>query len=129
MYCNQCGSHIGTDTTNCLYCGAPNRNHTPLDRYSPSNVTQGKKLVFPSNPPKNPLLMAILSGCCIINGLGQIILGQTLKGVALLVGSIVLMAATSGISLLIALPVIAIDAYLIGKKLEAGNPVEEWEFF
>ena len=73
--------------------------------------------------------MAVLSGCCIINGLGQIILGQTLKGVALLVGSIVLMAATGGISLLIALPVIAIDAYLIGKKLEAGNPVEEWEFF
>ena len=72
--------------------------------------------------------MAVLSGCC-INGLGQIILGQTLKGVALLVGSVVLMAATSGISLLIALPVIAIDAYLIGKKLEAGNPVEEWEFF
>lgn len=72
--------------------------------------------------------MAVLSGCC-INGLGQIILGQTLKGVALLVGSIVLMAATGGISLLIALPVIAIDAYLIGKKLEAGNPVEEWEFF
>lgn len=72
--------------------------------------------------------MAVLSGCC-ITGLGQIILGQTLKGVALLVGSVVLMAATSGISLLIALPVIAIDAYLIGKKLEAGNPVEEWEFF
>lgn len=128
MYCNQCGSHIGTDTTNCHYCGAPNRNLTPMDRYSPSNVTRGKKLIFPSNPPKNPLLMAILSGCC-INGLGQIILGQTLKGVALLVGSVVLMAATSGISLLIALPVIAIDAYLIGKKLEAGNPVEEWEFF
>ena len=72
--------------------------------------------------------MAILSGCC-ITGLGQIILGQTLKGITLLVGSVILLVGTAGFGLLIAYPLIAIDAYLIAKKLEAGNPVDEWEFF
>lgn len=128
MYCNQCGSHIGTDTAHCLYCGAPNRNLNPIQQYSATDVTRNKGLIFPSNPRKSPILMAILSGCC-ITGLGQIILGQTLKGITLLVGSVILLVGTAGFGLLIAYPLIAIDAYLIAKKLEAGNPVDEWEFF
>ncbi len=127
MYCNQCGSHIGTETTHCLYCGAPNRNIQQTG-FSPGPMTPGQKFVLPSHPPKNPLLMGFLTGCC-ITGLGQIILGQTVKGIVLLVGSIVLYVATSGLGFLLVAPLLAVDAYLIAKKLEAGNPVGEWEFF
>lgn len=85
-------------------------------------------MINPSNPPKNPLLMGLLSGCC-ITGLGQIILGQTLKGVVILLGAVVFGVITGGLGAFIVLPLVGIDAYLIAKKLEAGQPVEEWEFF
>ena len=85
--------------------------------------------------------MALLSGCCIA-GLGQIVLGQTLKGALILIGTIlfgIMLAAftvlTMGLGfVLFPLTAIiwilsAVDAYLIAKKLRRRQSVGEWECF
>lgn len=86
------------------------------------------KLILPSNPPKDPLLMGILSGC-LIAGLGQMVLGQVTKGVMILIGSMVVAVLTAGISIFVTWPLGGIDAYLIAKKLKNGQSVGEWECF
>ena len=128
MFCNQCGNQIRPEYSTCTYCGAANRSLEYSPDYSSMPQNSGRKMINPSNPPKNPLLMGLLSGCC-ITGLGQIILGQTLKGVVILLGAVVFGVITGGLGAFIVLPLVGIDAYLIAKKLEAGQSVEEWEFF
>ena len=74
--------------------------------------------------------MCILS--VLIVGLGQIILGQTAKGITMLMVVIILTAGTCGYGLLLA-PIIwvisGLDAYKIANKLKQGNPVGAWDFF
>lgn len=94
----------------------------------PRTPYAGPKLIMPDNPPKDPLMMALLSGCCIA-GLGQIVLGQVAKGIALLLGNFVLAFMTVGFSAAVTWPLMGIDAYLVAKKLQKGQPVGEWEFF
>jgi TM2 domain-containing membrane protein YozV len=93
---------------------------------APSSPSDG--LIAASDPPKDPVLMGILSGCLIV-GLGQIILGQTAKGIAILLGSMALAVVTAGISIFITIPAAGVDAYLIAKKLKEGKAVGQWEFF
>ena len=87
-----------------------------------------QSLIHPSNSPHNPVFMGILSGCCIA-GLGQVILGQKIKGLVILLGSMVLAVLTGGISIFVTWPAGGIDAYLIAKKLKEGKSVGQWEFF
>ena len=61
-------------------------------------------------------------------------LGQVYKGIALLASAIILNLVTMGITGIaiggIPIWIIAmIDANKIGKKIEAGQSVGEWEFF
>lgn len=72
--------------------------------------------------------MGVLSGCCIC-GLGQIVLGQTIKGFAILLIGVLISVGTAGLGILVIWPLGAIDAYLIAKKLKAGKMVGRWEFF
>lgn len=84
-------------------------------------------MVTPSGSPKSATTATILS--CVIVGLGQMYLGQVLKGLVLLVSAVVLGVFTAGI---LAIPIWIIgmiDGNKIGKKLEAGQPVGQWEFF
>ncbi|MEI8373943.1 MAG: hypothetical protein WCJ35_14030 [Planctomycetota bacterium] len=84
-----------------------------------------QKMIHPSNPPKDPILMALLSGCCIA-WLGQIVLGQTAKGLVML--AICVTLAFIGVGF-VGWPLSAVDAYLTAKKLKEGQSVGEWEFF
>ncbi len=96
----------------------------------PSGVYQGDPgdpdLVQPSNPPRDPVLMAILSA--IVPGLGQLILGQTVKGIVLFVLTIGAWTITCFGPFAVSVVAI-IDAYQIGVKLRNGQPVKQWEFF
>jgi TM2 domain-containing membrane protein YozV len=74
-----------------------------------------------------PVLAGLLS--FLLCGLGQMILGQVLKGVVMLVVAMMLGAVTGCIACLVTWPVSAIDAYLIAQKLKQGKSVGEWEFF
>ncbi|HEX2833902.1 MAG TPA: hypothetical protein VHW00_12895 [Thermoanaerobaculia bacterium] len=85
-------------------------------------------MIQPGNPPRDPVLMGILSGCCLV-GLGQMILGQVPKGIVLLICAIGFGIITSGFGAPIFLILAGVDAYMIANKLKSGRPVSSWEFF
>lgn len=83
-------------------------------------------LVMPSDPPRDPTLMGILSA--VVPGLGQMIMGQTVKGIVLCVLAVGLGLTTCLGGFVVGI-VSIIDAYQIGVKLRSGQPVRQWEFF
>ena len=83
------------------------------------------KMIQPSSPPKSPVLALVLS-FLLAGGAGQIYLGQVTKGIVIIVAALLL--SCIGIGLIVWIVGI-IDAYMIGQKLERGQPVGEWEFF
>jgi hypothetical protein len=70
--------------------------------------------------------MAIVSA--IVPWLGQLLMGQTKKAIAMFFASFIAapISITVGVLIWICAP---IDAYRIAKKLKCGKPVGEWEFF
>jgi TM2 domain-containing membrane protein YozV len=63
-------------------------------------------------------------------GLGQLILGQTTKGIVLMVASAVICFFPGGVFISVIMSVVsAIDANKVAKRLQAGNPVDQWAFF
>ena len=99
---------------------------TPLSGIPYGNAGS-QDLVMPSDPPRDPTVMAILS--FLIPGLGQIILGQTVKGIVLFAVYLGAGFVTACIGSLPVLVVAIIDAYQIAVKLRNGQPVKQWEFF
>jgi len=85
------------------------------------------KRIAPKSQPTDPAIACLLS--ILLVGLGQLILGQTIKGIVMFLGACVLGALTLGGVWIITLPLSAIDAYLIAKKLKEGKSVGKWEFF
>ena len=70
--------------------------------------------IQPSDPPKNAIIAALLS-LFLLGGVGQMYLGQTKKGVIIIVATILLSCV--GIGFLI--PILGtIDAYMIAEKLK-----------
>lgn len=107
-----------------LFSGGTSVPPPPTSAYEPTPASQD--LVMPSDPPRDPTVMAILSA--IIPGLGQIILGQTVKGIVLFFLGFFLWTTTCLFGLAVTIVAI-IDAYQIAVKLRNGQPVRQWEFF
>jgi hypothetical protein len=87
----------------------------------------GGALVYPTNPPKDPILVMVLN-LLVAGGVGYIIMGQKTKGiVAIVVWLLGLIACgiPSGIVSILG----AIDGYLQAQQLQQGHPVGEWTFF
>ncbi|HRV92368.1 MAG TPA: hypothetical protein P5526_09435 [Anaerolineae bacterium] len=81
--------------------------------------------IQPSNPPKNSIIAAILS-LLLLGGVGQIYLGQTKKGIIIIVASIILSCV--GIGLVI--PILgAVDAYMLSEKLKNGESIGDMQWF
>jgi hypothetical protein len=110
--CTFCAEEISLEALKCKHCGA----------------SLSTRVLQSTAQPKDPLLMAIASGCCLA-GLGQILLGQVTKGIVFLILCLVIGSITGGIAALVLWPVMGIDAYMVAKKLKNGQPVSEWEFF
>ena len=121
QFCQSCGAQTIPAATVCVKCGVALAKAKAIG-------AAGGDVVVASDPPKDPMLMALLSGCCLI-GVGQIVMGQTIKGVSILIGSILLAVATVGFSAPVTAILGAIDAYRIAKKLKEGKSVTKWEFF
>ena len=116
-YCGNCGNAVKPEQAICLSCGcALTGGNTGTNNNAPIQ-----------NNGKSASTATILS--CLVTGLGQMYLGQVLKGVAILLGGIVLSCLTAGI-LGIPIWIIAmVDAHKIGKRLENGETVGQWQFF
>ncbi len=133
-FCWNCAAETNAAAVVCVKCGVPTKKVG--SRAAPSQVQAvgEDQLVYPSDPPKDPVMMCVLS--VLLVGLGQILLGQTAKGITLLVsvifGGCIIGVLTLGFGLIL-VPVIwlvsGIDAYKIASKLKEGTPVRKWEFF
>lgn len=122
-FCQECGAETSGKQEICIKCGCRLKS---LSKGGNLNI-DAQEMVYPSNPPKNPWLAAFLSLCIV--GVGQIYLGQTLKGIAWFIGGVILAVISSGILGPVILIAAIIDAYRIGKKLAEGSPVGKWELF
>ena len=81
--------------------------------------------ISPSDPPKNAILAAILS-LLLFGGVGQMYLGQTKKGVIIIVATIVLSCVGIGIII----PILgAVDAYMMADKLQKGESIGDMQWF
>ena len=142
MYCTSCGEAISNHAEVCPKCGVRQlklKNYcqscgAATQEYQDVCLSCGTRLqggTISANGPVdtsvNPILMGLVS--FLIVGLGQIIMGQVGKGIAIFVGSIVLGFFTFGISAFITTPLAVVDAVLIAKKKQQGKRVGEWEFF
>jgi hypothetical protein len=87
----------------------------------------GGELVYPTQPPKDPILMLVLNllvaGC-----LGYFLIGQKMKGIVAVVAWVLGWASCGIVSAIVAI-VAAIDVYLQSQHLQAGHPVAQWTFF
>lgn len=93
----------------------------------PSGAGGGQVLIYPSTPPKDPILVLVLN-LLVAGGVGYIIMGQKTKGIVAIVVWVLGWAACgipSGIVSVLA----AIDGYLQAQQLQQGKPVGEWTWF
>ncbi|HKB80690.1 MAG TPA: hypothetical protein VKH35_13335 [Thermoanaerobaculia bacterium] len=87
----------------------------------------GGELVYPTDPPKEPVLMLVLN--LIVGGcLGYFLVGQKMKGIVALIAWVLGWASCGIVSAIVAITA-AIDVYLQSLQLQAGHPVAQWTFF
>jgi len=99
---------------------------TPTPPPAPS-AGGGGDLVYPQQPPKDPVLILVLN-LLLLGGVGYIIIGQKLKGIAAIVLWL-LGLFTCGIGSGIVAIVGAIDGWMQAQQLQQGHPVAQWTFF
>jgi hypothetical protein len=99
----------------------------PPPSSTPSPTGGGGDLVFPAQPPKDPILVLILN-LLLVGGVGYIIMGQKTKGIVAIVVWIAGLATCGIVSSIVAIAA-AIDGYMQAQQLQAGHPVGQWTFF
>jgi TM2 domain-containing membrane protein YozV len=130
--CQYCGSPLERGSSICTFCTGENQKAAGVKlQIEPAwqrqaGETEGRLIA--SQPARDPLLMAFLSGCCLC-GLGQILIGQSIKGIVFLLITALFGFVTGGVSSLFIMPIAALDAYLVAEKLRSGKTVGLWEFF
>jgi hypothetical protein len=86
-------------------------------------MSKSSGLIQPTIPPKDPTLTLLLN--LFTAGGGYLYIGQTNKGIVMIVVTLVLLCF--GIGILI--PIFTcIDGYLLAKELKDGEPINEWQF-
>ncbi len=110
-------------------------DNTPGGAYTPPPAPPGgtpppaptSDLVYPTQPPQNPVLVLVLN-LLVFGGVGYIIMGQKTKGIVAIAAWVLGLCSFGIVSSIIAI-VGAIDGYLQAMQLQAGNPVGQWTFF
>lgn len=95
---------------------------------SPPPPVGGGDLVYPTTPPKDPILVLVLN-LLVAGGVGYLIMGQKMKGIVAIVAWVILLVVTCGAGSGLVAIVAAIDGYLQAQQLQAGHPVAQWTFF
>lgn len=94
----------------------------------PSGGSGGGQLVYPTNPPKDPVLILVLN-LFLFGGVGYIVMGQKTKGIVAIVAALVIAIPTCGAGALAIGAFGAVDGFMQAQQLKAGHPVGEWTFF
>lgn len=93
----------------------------------PPATDGGSDLVYPQQPPKDPIIILVLNllvaGC-----VGYFMIGQKTKGIVALVVWILGLASCGVVSGIVGI-LAAIDGYFQAEALKAGFPVGQWTFF
>ena len=109
----------------------PDGSYSPPPPPPPSGPTGGMgggQLVYPTNPPKDPVLVLVLN-LLLLGGVGYIVMGQKTKGIVAIAASVVIGVLTCGAGAVAIGAFGAVDGYLQAMQLKAGHPVGEWTFF
>jgi hypothetical protein len=85
-------------------------------------------IVYPSTPPKDPVVVLLLN-LFLFGGVGYLIMGQKTKGIVAIIVSLVIAIPTCGAGSLAIGALGAVDGYLQAQQLKAGYPVGQWTFF
>ena len=120
-FCASCGKRVNANQAVCINCGCALTNKARKISFGGKTISSGEKSAKKAT---------ILS--CLLVGLGQIYLGQVTKGIVIFVSGVILQILTLwafGIGGVVIWIIAMIDANKIGKKIEAGQSVGEWEFF
>ena len=110
---------------------APGGSYTPPPPPPPPIGTGGTgsgDLVYPTQPPKDPVLIAVLN-LLVVGGVGYIIMGQKTKGIVFIVLYLVLAPVTCFIGSAVVGILGGVDGYMQAEQLKAGTPVGQWTFF
>lgn len=94
----------------------------------PAGLPGGGELVYPTTPPKDPILVLVLN-LLLAGGVGYIIMGQKTKGIVAIVAYVILLFVTCGAGSGVVAIVAAIDGYLQAQQLQQGKPVGQWTWF
>lgn len=86
----------------------------------------GGDLVYPSTPPKDPILILILN--LLLFGIGYLVLGQKTKGIVAIIAFWVITIGTCGFGGVISI-LYALDGYFQAQQLQQGHPVGQWTWF
>lgn len=118
MFCSACGASNDATAKFCRACGVALGSVPvpPPEQRDPGTMRDGGR-----RPPnghhhptgKNPALAAVLSA--VIVGVGQFYNGDMKKGAVMLIGAVILGAATAGVLWLALAIWSAIDAYQVAK--------------
>jgi hypothetical protein len=102
-------------------------NSAPIPPPPPSPAPAGGELVYPQQPPKDPIIILVLNllvaGC-----VGYFMIGQKMKGIVALVCWVLGLASCGIVSGIVAI-LAAVDGYFQAEQLKAGFPVAQWTFF
>jgi len=84
--------------------------------------------IQPSDPPKNPIIAAVLS-LILLGGVGQLYLGQQKKGIIIILVSVVAWCVSIGTLGWVVQILGAVDAYMLADKLQKGETVGDMQWF
>lgn len=93
---------------------------------APPPLVEGD-LIHPPTPAKEPVVALLLN--LLLLCVGYFWFGQWQKGVAALVGGLVLGVITCGFGAGAVAIFAAIDGYLQAEQLKQGHPLRQWTFF
>ncbi len=130
MYCSKCGKKIPDESRFCPECGEqlgapsqppPQPENTAAGTRDQSRATD---MVYPKNPPVSPHMAWL---CLIWPGIPHLIHGQTIKGIVLMITTVI--SFVFPILTLVLIVATIIDAFKVGKVLASGRAVGKWAFF
>lgn len=83
-------------------------------------------LIYPTNPPRDPVIILVLN--LLLLCVGYFVMGQWQKGIVAIVAALVIGVPTCGFGIALVGVAATIDGFLQAQQLQAGHPIGQWTF-